>query len=58
MTPDTFYTMSYKGCFIHVHHDRDKKREVFRVVTPSGHSYEAKTLHSAKYRITAFWSKK
>lgn len=31
MNPDTLYTISYKGAYIHAHHDRDQKREVFQV---------------------------
>lgn len=54
MNADTFLTRSYKGCFIHSHYDRDLKREVFRVQTPSGTTYQAHSLHSAKVRITRF----
>ena len=58
MNSDTFYTIGYKGCYIHAHYDRDMKREVFRIQTPAGHSYEASSLRAAKYRITKFWSQK
>lgn len=51
---DTFWTISYKGCWIHGHHDRDLKREVITIQTPDYKVYEAKSLHSAKYRITRF----
>ena len=57
MNADTFYTIDYKGCWIHSHYDRDLKREVFRIQTPSGASYGASSLQSAKVRITRFLSK-
>jgi hypothetical protein len=43
----------YKGCTI-----RQTGAALFIIVTPSGHTYEAKSLHAAKYRITKFWSTK
>lgn len=54
MNADTFWTIEYKQHWIHGHYDRDLKKEVIRIRTPSHQTYDAKSLHAAKYRITAF----
>lgn len=59
---DTFWTQSYKGCYIHGHYDRDLKQEVIRIQVMKEDGsftlYDAKSLHSAKYRISSFLRKK
>lgn len=56
MSKDTFWTLGYKGHYIHGHYDRDLKREVIEVqwMLPDGgfNLYKAKSLHGAKCRIT------
>jgi hypothetical protein len=58
MNKDCFFTMAYKGHYIHSHYDRDLKREVVRyqIMKPDGsfNLYDAKSIHAAKYRISAF----
>lgn len=51
---DTFWTIGYKGCWIHGHRDRDLGKEVIRIQTPDYKTYEAKSLLSAKIKITRF----
>jgi hypothetical protein len=55
---DTFWCKGYKGHFIHGHYDRDLNKEVIRiqVMKPDGGftMYDAKSFHSAKYKITRF----
>lgn len=56
MSKDTFWTIGYKGHYIHGHRDRDLKCEVIEVqwMLPDGSfkMYKAKPLHGAKCRIT------
>ena len=54
MNADTFWTQEYKGHWIHGHCDRDLKQEIIRIQCPNGVNYPAKSLHSAKYKISAF----
>lgn len=53
---DTFWTLSYKGHHIHGHRDHDLNREVIQIqiMKPDGSFalYDAKSLHSAKYKIS------
>lgn len=50
---DSFWTIGYKGHWIHGHHDNDLRRAVIRVVTPNNvtHNIKAQTLDSAKRLI-------
>lgn len=54
MNADTFWSIEYKQHWIHGHYDRDLKKEVIHIQCPHGSRYDAKSLHAAKYRITAF----
>ena len=51
-----FQTQSYRGHYIHSHYDRNLCRNVFeiQIMRPDGSFtlYSAKSLHSAKYKIT------
>lgn len=53
---DTFWTISYKGHYIHGHHDRDLNREVITVqqMLPDGSFviHERRSLLAAKMFIT------
>lgn len=55
---DTFWSIDYKGHYIHGHHDRDLGREVItaQLMRKDGsfRIYEAKSLQAAKVKITRF----
>ena len=49
MDYDTFYTVQYKGYYIHAKYNRTLNREEFNI---SGFNIPLKSLLSAKQRIT------
>lgn len=53
---DSFYTVKYKGHYIHGHHDRTLKREAItiQIMDKDGGFtiYDAKSLHAAKCKIS------
>lgn len=49
MNYDTFQTVSHRGVYIHIRHNRAIGREEFTVNSPiNGHAQEFRTLHAAK----------
>lgn len=58
MSKDTFWTVPYKGHYIHGHYDRELRREVIRIQIMKSDggftTYSARTLQAAKYRISRF----
>jgi len=52
---DTFYTVQYRGVYIHARHNRALKREEFTI--QGWPSVVLLSLHSAKCRITKILGK-
>ena len=51
---DTFWTLAYKNHYIHGHRDNGREVIQIQIMKPDGSFtlYDAKSLHSAKYKIS------